>query len=382
MATLRRHVPAKWRGGKQGFPMKVSKKVSKKVSCSKPSHLIASSATASAALAACVACALALAGGAPARAQSGPSLAGKNVQMLIGFGPGGGYDLWGRVVARHIGKHLPGNPTVVPQNMPGAGSFVAANNIYNLAPKDGSVIGIIARDAALGPITGATGARFDPTRITWLGTPTTETNVCIATSTAKVQTLKDLYAKELIVGDTGVGTGTHSYPKALNALLGMKFKIIAGFPSSSDVFLAMERGEVDGICESLDSVSGKRPDWIPNKKVTILFQGGAAPNPLLKDVPFVADLARSADDRLAIELLYAGQGIGRPFVAPPDMPADRTKMVRDAFRDTMRDPEFLEDARRNMLDVEPEDGEHLAALIQKVYATPKQIVEKVGDLIK
>jgi tripartite-type tricarboxylate transporter receptor subunit TctC len=243
-------------------------------------------------------------------------------------------------------------------------------------------MGIIARDAALGPITGAAGARFDPTKITWLGTPTTETNVCIATSTAKVQTLKDLYTKELIVGDTGVGTGTHSYPKALNALLGLKFKIIAGFPSSSDVFLAMERGEVDGICESLDSVSGKRPDWIPNKKVTILFQGGAVPNPQLKDVPFVADLARSPDDRLAIEFLYAGQGIGRPFVAPPDMPPDRIKMVRDAFRDTMKDPEFIEDAKRNMLDVEPEDGEHLAALIRKVYATPKPIVDKIGDLIK
>jgi tripartite-type tricarboxylate transporter receptor subunit TctC len=319
---------------------------------------------------------------APARAQAGPSLAGKNVQMLIGFGAGGGYDLWGRVVARHIGQHLPGSPTVVPQNMPGAGSFVAANNIYNLAPKDGSVMGIIARDAALGPITGAVGARFDPTKITWLGTPTTETNVCIANSTAKVKTLKDLYDKELIVGDTGVGTGTHSYPKALNALLGMKFKIIAGFPSSSDVFLAMERGEVDGICESLDSVSGKRPDWIPSRKVTILFQGGAAPNPELKDVPFVADLARNPDDRLAIEFLYAGQGIGRPFVAPPDMPADRLKMVRDAFSATMKDPEFLDDAKRNMLDVEPEDGEHLAALIKKIYATPKPIVDKIGELIK
>jgi tripartite-type tricarboxylate transporter receptor subunit TctC len=326
--------------------------------------------------------ALLLAAAAPAAAQAGPSLAGRNVQMLIGFGPGGGYDLWGRVVARHIGRHLPGNPSVVPQNMPGAGSFVAANNIFNLAPKDGTVMGIIARDAALGPITGATGARFDPTKITWIGTPTTETNVCIATSTAKVQTIKDLYEKELIVGDTGVGTGTHSYPKALNALLGMKFKIIAGFPSSSDVFLAMERGEVDGICESLDSVSGKRPDWIPNKKVTILFQGGAAPDPDLKGVPFIADLAHNPQDRLAIEFLYAGQGIGRPFVAPPDMPADRVKMVRDAFDATMKDPDFIEDAKRNMLDVEPEDGAHLAALIDKVYATPKPIVDKIGELIK
>src|SRR5439155_13353987 len=142
------------------------------------------------------------------------------------------------------GRHLPGNPNVVPQNMPGAGSYNATNTIYNISPKDGTVMGIIARDAALGPITGATGARFDPTRITWLGTPTTETNVCIANNSpkVKVKALKDLYTNELIVGDTGVGTGTHSYPRALNGLFGTKFKIIAGFPSSSDVFLAMERG--------------------------------------------------------------------------------------------------------------------------------------------
>jgi tripartite-type tricarboxylate transporter receptor subunit TctC len=320
---------------------------------------------------------------APASAQA-PSLAGKTVTMVIGFGPGGGYDLWGRVVARHIGKHLPGNPSVVPQNMPGAGSYNAANNIYNIAPKDGTVMGIIARDAALGPITGASGARFDPTKLTWLGTPTTETNVCIATNSdkVKVKTVDDLYTKELIVGDTGVGTGTHSYPKALNALLGMKFKIIGGFPSSSDVFLAMERGEVDGICESLDSVSGKRPDWLPQKKVTILFQGGAAPNPELKGIPFVNDLAKNADDKTAIEFLYAGQGIGRPFIAPPDMPADRVKMVQDAFSATMKDPEFVADAKKQKLDVDPETGEHLAALIKKIYATPKPIVDKVGELIK
>src|SRR3954462_5563368 len=174
--------------------------------------------------------AAALLGASTAGAQE--SLAGKNVTLIIGFGAGGGYDLWGRLVAKHIGKHLPGNPTVVPQNMPGAGSFTAAAHIYSAAPKDGTTMVIIARDAALGPITGATGARFDPTKITWLGTPTTETNVCIANNSpkVKVKSLKDLYDTELIVGDTGVGTGTHSYPKALNGLFGTKFKIIAGFP--------------------------------------------------------------------------------------------------------------------------------------------------------
>src|SRR3989442_12914513 len=276
----------------------------------------------------------------PATAQ-GPSLAGKNVTMLIGFGPGGGYDAWGGVLARHGGRHVPGTPNVVPQNMPGGGSFNAANHIYTVAPKDGTVLGIIARDAALGPLTGAPGARFDPLKISWIGTPTTETNVCIATDRAKVKTVKDLYEHELIIGNTGVGTGTYSYPKALNGLLGTKFKLISGFPSSTDVFLAMERGEVDGICESLDSVIGKRPDWIATQKVNVLFQGGAEPNPKLKNVPFVLDLARNAGEKQAIEFLYAGQGIGRPFVAPPNLPADRLKMLREAFNATMKDADFI-----------------------------------------
>jgi tripartite-type tricarboxylate transporter receptor subunit TctC len=317
----------------------------------------------------------------PAAAQA-DVLAGKSVQMIIGFGPGGGYDLWARTLGRHIGKHLPGNPNVVPQNMPGAGSFTAASYIFNIAPKDGSALGIIARDAALGPLTGASGARFDPTRLSWIGTPTKETNVCIAFHTAQVKSVQDLYDKQLILGDTGPGTGTRSYPKALNELLGMKFRLVGGFPASSDVFLAMERGEVDGICESLDSIKIRRPDWIPSGKVAILFQGGAEPNPELKGVPFVRDLARTPEQKQAIEFLYAGQGIGRPFVAPPDLPAERLKMLRDAFNATMKDADFIAETKKSKLELEPEDGEHLAALIAKIYATPKPIVDKIANLIK
>jgi tripartite-type tricarboxylate transporter receptor subunit TctC len=313
---------------------------------------------------------------------AGDSLAGKSVSMIIGFGAGGGYDLWGRTVGRHIGRHLPGAPTVIPQNMPGAGSYAAASYIFNIGPKDGTVLGIIARDAALGPLSGATGARFDPTRLSWIGTPTKETNVCIAYHTSQVKSVLDLYDKQLIVGDTGPGTGTRSYPKALNELLGMKFKLVGGFPASSDVFLAMERGEVEGICESLDSIKIRRPDWIPTKKISILFQGGAEPNPELDGVPFVLDLARTGEQRQAIEFLYAGQGIGRPFVAPPDLPADRLKMLRDAFNATMTDPAFVAEAQKSKLDLEPEDGEHLAVLIAKIYATPKPIVDKITSLIK
>jgi len=326
--------------------------------------------------------ALLLVAGVTSAAGQGESLAGRSVQMIIGFGPGGGYDLWGRTVGRAIGRHLPGHPNVVPQNMPGAGSYMAANYIFNIAPKDGSVLGIIARDAALGPISGAAGARFHPVRLSWIGTPTKETNVCIAYRTAAVKTVQDLFAKPLILGDTGPGTGTRSYPKALNELIGTKFKLVGGFPASSDVFLAMERGEVEGICESLDSIKIRRPDWIATKTVSILFQGGAAPNPELKDVPFVRDLARGEEQKQAIEFLYAGQGIGRPFVAPPDLPSDRLAMLRAAFDATMKDPDFIAEARASKLELEPEDGEHLAALIAKIYATPKPIVDKVTALIK
>jgi tripartite-type tricarboxylate transporter receptor subunit TctC len=319
----------------------------------------------------------------PVAAQpGGDTFAAKSVAMIIGFGPGGGYDLWGRTVGRHIGRHLPGAPTVIPQNMPGAGSYAAASYIFNIAPKDGSVLGIIARDAALGPLSGATGARFDPTRLSWIGTPTKETNVCVAYHTSQVKSVLDLYDKQLIVGDTGPGTGTRSYPKALNELLGMKFKLVGGFPASSDVFLAMERGEVEGICESLDSIKIRRPDWIPTRKISILFQGGAEPNPELDGVPFVLDLALTGEQRQAIEFLYAGQGIGRPFVAPPDLPPDRLKMLRDAFKATMTDPAFVAEAQKSKLDLEPEDGEHLAVLIAKIYATPKPIVDKITSMIK
>jgi tripartite-type tricarboxylate transporter receptor subunit TctC len=326
--------------------------------------------------------ALCLAGAMPANAQSPEPFAGKTVSMIIGFGPGGGYDMWGRVVARHIGKRLPGKPSVIAQNMPGAGSYVAASHIYGAAPRDGTVFAIIARDAALGPLSGAPGARFDATKLSWIGTPTKEHNVCIAYHTASVKSVQDLREKQLILGDTGPGTGTRSYPKVLNELLGFKFKLVGGFQSSADVFLAMERGEVDGICESLESVNSRRPDWISSKKVTVLLQAGSVPRPDLKDVPFVLDLARNNEERQMLEFLYAGQGIGRPFVAPPDLPTERLKMLRDAFNATMKDADFVADARRGKLEVEPEDGEHLAALIKQIYATPRPVIDKVSELIK
>jgi tripartite-type tricarboxylate transporter receptor subunit TctC len=306
----------------------------------------------------------------------------RSVQLIIGFGPGGNYDLWGRTLARHIGKHLPGRPNVVPQYMPGAGSYVAAGHMANVAARDGSAIAIIARDAVLGPLTGASGALFDPQKLSWLGSPVRETNICMAYRGAKVTSAKDLFETQLIVADTGPGTGTRTYPKVLSELLGMKFKIVSGFRSSSDVFLAMERGEVEGFCESLDSVRNRRPDWIANKTVTILFQGGAQPHPDLAGIPFVPDLARTAEERQVIEFLYAGQGIGRPFVAPPSLAPERLKTLREAFMATMSDPEFVTETKKSGLFLDPVSGGQLAMVVDRIYATPKAIVEKMSAMMK
>ena len=335
---------------------------------------------------ACVAMAAVMANflsGGTARAQDAEPFAnGKPITVLIGFGPGGGYDLWGRLVARHIGKHLPGRPNGVPQNMPGAGSLTVANYVYSVAPKDGSVIGIFARDAALAPLTGQAGARFDPLKISWIGSPAVETNICIAHRNAPVKTIADLKRTQLIVGDIGPGTGTRAYPLALADILGFKFKLVAGFPSSVDVFLAMERGEVDGICESLDSVQSKRPDWISSKVVNILFQGGAAPNPTIAPAPYIIDLGETQTQRDEIAFLYAGQGLGRPFIAPPDMAPARLTMLRSAFDKIWRDPEAIEDARKQKLDMDPRTGAELQSLVERIYATPRAIVDRVGELIK
>jgi tripartite-type tricarboxylate transporter receptor subunit TctC len=322
--------------------------------------------------------------GAPAAHAQAPSLADRTVSMIIASGPGGGFDLWGRMVARHIGRHLPGRPNVVPQNMPGAGGFVAANHLYNVAPRDGTAMAIMPAGTPLGPIMGASGARFDATRFTWIGTPATETPVCIAFNRerAKVRTVADLYEHELVVGSTGPGAGPHTWPKALAALLGMKFRVVAGFPSTANVFLAIERGEIDGICTIFDTIVGQRPDWIPTGKVTMLLHGGGAQRPVLKSVPFAGDLAKTEEQKAAIELLFASTAFGRPILAPPDMAADRVRMLQDAFTATVADPEFLADAAKQKVDVEPQDGATLAALIKKVYATPKPIVDKVAELIK
>jgi tripartite-type tricarboxylate transporter receptor subunit TctC len=224
------------------------------------------------------------------------------------------------------------------------------------------------------------GARSGSLKLTGGGTPTTETNVCFVHKRAKVQSFDDLLKHELIIGNTGAGTGTYTYPKGLNGLLGTKFKLVSGFKVSTDVLLAMERGEVDGLCESWDSAVGKRPEFFKDGTFKVLFQAGPTVEDEIK-APSIFTLAKTPEQKQALEYLYAGQGIGRPFVAP-EMPADRVKMLRSAFSATMKDPEFRADAKKTKLDLHPSDGEKLEALIKRIYATPKKLVDQIAVLIK
>ena len=321
---------------------------------------------------------------APAAGQSEPNLAGKTVRMVIGSAPGGTYDLLGRAVARHIGRHLPGNPSIVPQNMPGAGGLAATNFVYNVAPKDGTVIAISNKGVAGAAIAGVPEARFDAIKISWLGTPITETSICFAYNSPRLQvrSLADLHEKELHVGSLGAGTVATAYPRALAALLGLKLKLVGGYPGSNQIYLAMERGEVEAICEGLDGVVAKRPNWIPDKVITVLLQGGAQPNPDLPGVPFIIDHTKNDDDRQALEFLYAAEGIGRPFFAPPDLPPAVLAMARNAFDRTMQDPEFVADAKKLGFDPRPENGRYLDALMKRMAATPQHIKDKVVELTK
>jgi tripartite-type tricarboxylate transporter receptor subunit TctC len=325
--------------------------------------------------AAAVAVVLCLAATDMAFAQSpGEFFKGKTIDLLIGFGVGGEDDLWARTIARHIGKHIPGNPSVVPQNTPGSGGLLVANRLYNTAPKDGSVLGLINRGIPFEPLLGGQGTQFDALKLNWIGSPGRDTTVCAARKDADVKTLQDLYSKELTVGGTGSGADTAIYPQFLSTLLGMKFKLVKGYQGSHEIQLAMERNEVQGICLAYDSL--ERGTLARAHQINVLLQAALEPDPRLKGIPYGLEFARTPEERQALQLFFMRASIGRPFVAPPGVPADRIGALRQAFDATMHDPAFLEDAARQRLNVVPLTGQQLAAVLARAYATPPAIVKR------
>jgi tripartite-type tricarboxylate transporter receptor subunit TctC len=303
---------------------------------------------------------------------------GKTVELLIGYSAGGGYDTYARTLSRHIAKHIPGNPTVVVKNVPGAGSLVLMNQLANTLPKDGTVFGTVSRGLAFEPLFGNDKARFDPTETNWLGSLNNETSLCVAWHDAAVTSWEDLRSEKLVVGATGSGGDSNVFPRVLSDVLGFNFDVIAGYPGSSDILLALERGEVEGLCSwSYSSAKSKRTEWLEGDKLNILFQMSLKKHPELPDVPLVTDFAETKKEREVLRLLFARQTMGRPFVTPAGVPEERVATLRQAMADTVRDPAFLAEAEKQGLGIDFVSGEEIQEIVTEAYQYPDDVVNVI-----
>jgi len=308
---------------------------------------------------------------------------GKSIELLIGYSGGGGYDVYARLLARHISKHIPGNPTVVPRNMPGAGSLVLANWLYNVAPKDGTAFGAIGRGTPFDPMLGIEAAKFDPTKFLWLGSMNNEVSVCVSWHTSGVTKYEELLQRELVVGGTGPSADTDQFPRVMNAVLGTKFRIVSGYPGGNDISLAMERGEVGGRCGwSWSSVVSTRMDWFKTKKIHVLMQLALEKHEDLPDVPLVVDLAKTDEQRQILRLIFARQALGRPFLGPPGVPQDRAAALQTAFMATMKDKAFLAEAAKADLEITPLNGAAVQKIIEEAARTSPAVLKNTAEMLR
>lgn len=299
---------------------------------------------------------------------------GKSVSLIIGYSVGGGYDIYGRVLARHIGRHIPGNPAVVAQNMPGAGSQKSLEYILNVAPKDGTQFATFSRTLAIAPL--IDNVKYDPRRIEWIGSIATDTSTCVAWAPSGFKTWDDLTKqRQFTVGGLGHGSDPEMFGIMMKEMFGLNVKVVSGYPGTNEVLLAMERGEVHGLCGfSYSSLRASRRAWLEEGKVHILMQAALTRDPAIPaSVPMLLDKTTSEKQRQALELILAPQAVARPFAMPPGTPSDRVDAVRKAFMSTMADPEFLKDAKTSGIDVIPISGERIADLYGKIYATPPEV---------
>src|SRR6186997_1699447 len=288
----------------------------------------------------------AIAGATAASAQSPAEFyKGKEIRMLISHPAGGGYDLYARFFASHLSRLMTGNPTVVPQNMPGGAGVVMASYIYAGAPQDGTVIGLGPGSTGTAALFGSSGARYDARQFSWIGSMTSDIAVALSWHTSPVKTAKDLFTTELVTGGAGVTDQSVMFPKALDHILGTKFKVITGYGGTADTTLAVERGETAGIgAMNFSSVQANKPQWLSEKKINVLVQYGLARHPDLPDVPTVLELTDNDDERELLRLLFAQSSMGRAIYGPPNIPAERLKLLRAAFDRMMQDPDFLAEA--------------------------------------
>lgn len=306
---------------------------------------------------------------------------GKTVKIIVGYTPGGGYDTYARTLAAHIGKHIPGNPTVIVENMDGAGSIKALNYIYTAAPKDGTVFGTFGRGLPEAELRGDEGVQFKSKELNWIGSMNEEVSVCVVRSTSPVKTLADAQKQTVTVGATGPNDDTGFFPRVMNALVGTKFELKTGYPGGNDVLLAMERGEVMGRCGwSWSSVISTKKDWIDTKYVTILAQMSLNKHPDLPNVPIATELVTNPEDKQILEVIFARQAIGRPYAAPPGIPAERVKALQDAFEKTMKDKDFLAAAEKAKQEINPKNAAQTKQVIEKIFGTPPALVNRLKQI--
>lgn len=303
--------------------------------------------------------------------------------IVVGFGVGGGYDVYARSMSRHMGRYIPGNPTIVIRNMPGAGSMAAANFIYGNAPKDGSQIATFSRSIPTQPLFDSQGVQFDALKLNWIGSPASEVSLVYAPKTKGFKSIDDLRQRVMTVPASGLGADSAIYPFVLNAIAGTKLKVVTGYQGSGDFMLAIERNEVDGMGgSSISTLRSTRPAWLKEKSIDMHVQLALTKHPDYPDVPLVVDLAQNAEDRQVLELIFSRQLTAFPFAAPPGIPADRLAALRKGFLDTMKDPAFLAEAEKQGLEVSPVTGEEVLAILQKAYQTPPEILQRARQIVR
>ena len=302
---------------------------------------------------------------------------GKTVRLLVGIGVGSGYDVNARVLARHLGKHIPGNPNIIVQNQPGAGSLTMTNQMYAAGPFDGTVIGASFNGLPTAPLLQPNGVRFDSGKINWIGSTNRETQTMYVWHTAPIKTLDDLKTQEMLVGAQAPGSTQYDYPMLGKALFDMKFKVVTGYKSTSDINLAMERGEVQGTLANWSTVKTLNLKQYEDKQIRILVVWGAREHPELKGVPLITSMAKTPEQKQALQLALARLEFGRPFFMPPNVPAARVAAIRRAFDATMKDKEFLAEADKLKLEIDPMSGEELAKMLQEIAKTPADVVARV-----
>jgi tripartite-type tricarboxylate transporter receptor subunit TctC len=308
--------------------------------------------------------------------------AGKTVSMVVATAPGGGVDLIGRLVARHLQRHIPGKPSIIVQNMPGAGGNLMANHLFSSGALDGTVIGAPLNGMPTGPLLTPKVARFDPTKFTWIGSMYRSNNVAYVWHTSPVQTLEQLKTQEAIIGTSGPGSGSYDLSMLSREVLGLKYRLVRGYKSSSEINIAMERGEIHAQIVGWDSIKAQRPDWIRDKIITIIGHFSLEDPPELRPYARIVDLARTEADRQALRLILARQAHGRPYFLPPGVPLARSGALRRAFDATMRDPAFLVEAKAMKVEVDPMTGEDVQTLVGTVHQnTPAAVVDRVQAIM-